>query len=256
MMWQHVPSGKIMAGWSSEQGLTSRGLGQTPQALDKVVTDLTKPEDWIYKTTLMYTKEQVQLLQPYGAVVHPPLPDNVYKAVQINFLFASDMAHYTEDGHVYVAHHIRNELAAQNFRKHHINTIQPWAEYDHCESWFQTGITSLDHDVGLVMNEFKKGSDKNPGKFALETRSPDTWIKIVNPQDQPAHLRIEYMVTRPDCMYPVMRLSIVGSGESDSVTVTCEDLPYLDGSCQKHSFLLENLGFPVFRDLPYACHTC
>ena len=117
-------------------------------------------------------------------------------------------------------------ILAQNFRKHHINTIQPWAEYDHCESWFQTGITSLDHDVGLVMNEFKKGSDKNPGKFALETRSPDTWIKIVNPQDQPAHLLIEYMVTRPDCMYLVTRLSIVGSGESDSVTVKCEDLPY------------------------------
>ena len=123
MMWQHVPSGKIMAGWSSEQGLTSRGLGQTPQALDKVVTDLTKPEDWIYKTTHMYTKEQVQLLQRYGPVVHPPLPDNVYKAVQINFLFVGDMAHYTEDGHMYVVHHIRNELATQNFRKHHINTI-------------------------------------------------------------------------------------------------------------------------------------
>ena len=116
-------------------------------------------------------------------------------------------------------------ILAQNFRKHHINTIQPWAEYDHCESWFQTGITSLDHDVSLVMNEFKKGSAKNPSKFALEARSPDTWIKIVNPQDQPALLRIEYMVTRPDCMYPVTRLSIVGSGESDSVTVTCEDLP-------------------------------
>ena len=34
------------------------------------------------------------------------------------------------------------------------------------------------------------------------------------------------MVTRPDCMYPVTRLSIVGGGESDSVTVRCEDLLY------------------------------
>jgi hypothetical protein len=214
----HQPTSKDMGTWSSE---FTHATNEMDAKIAEIVQERTNVEDWKYIGSL-YSDDMVKAFEQLGVhVIKAPVPSNAHEAIGVGYpLFIGDMHHFSRSGHVYMADLILKDLRETRFRTTHDNTIEPWDEQDQCETWFRTGETTLRHDKGFVMNEYSRG------KFALEARAQENWMRIINHSKEPRGLALERMVATPDCRYPSVQIDIVDSSEPPIVDKCPEDAPW------------------------------
>ena len=63
-------------------------------------------------------------------------------------------------------------------------------------------------------------------KYALEVRGPQSWLNITNNDSVNKQLVLDVMVAMPDCKYPAVEFSIVGSSEKPAVADCPKTSPY------------------------------
>jgi len=205
-------SGIISPGWGGPGYQQAEGLGIIDSTSPE---DLTHPDDWTHTASHSYSEDFARALKKNVGAVMVQAGAGDITPDAYDLLFLDDLGHFSEIGHRFVADLIRDTLQKQNFRTHHDATVKRWGQEDACENWFRTGHTNLEHN--MAMNEFK------PGKYALEARSDDAYIKVNNDHGDMLELTLEYMTTSPDCLYPEVEIT---TDTYLSVRVECKKLSF------------------------------
>lgn len=167
------------------------------------------PDDWLYDPLSPQMDVQQKVMDKSGAKLWElPRPKDFFEAIeQHRHFFAEDLVHISEVGHGIIAEGLRGILADVQ----RSDVSGPWA-HDVCESWFESGVTTLQAHPEVVMTKF----DKRAKKWAMELRpSADAWIIARNPLGRAAQVFVRYMkTTPPPGLYPTTRV-VVDGGRND-----------------------------------------
>jgi hypothetical protein len=124
-------------------------------------------------------------------------------------MFARDLTHYSEEGHIFMKNAIVEILTQVKAERH--DEVNPWANVDVCRSWFETGKDksgiSPAHHADMTMVQFGES------KYALEARSPNSWIEVNNPSTQPLEAYVEFMVSDHPTIYPDVKIVLLNSAD-------------------------------------------
>ena len=164
----------------------------------------TNPDDWQFEPLSHQIDMQQKAIQESGALLWElPRPENPFEAFELyRHMYANDLVHFSETGHEIIADGVRGMLA--NVQRN--DGIGVW-EHDFCLSWFESGVTTLKSNAGVVMTEF----DSKSHKWALEMTSSDSWIIVQNPLGRTAQVFIRYMkTTPPPGLYPTTKVVTEG----------------------------------------------
>jgi hypothetical protein len=180
-------------------------------ALDYVnqVMAETKPEDWEFEP---YNRKIIEDVASKvgGWIIDLPRDDDPISALSYAVpLYAHDLTHFSELGHLWVRDRILVALSKTGSKN--VKKVLPWEYTDQCSSWFQTGKTDLKHNMEMV--DFGSGT-----KFALETRSPPqkNIVEIENEWDTAAYLYVSFMVNGPEHIYPEVLITVDQHGNQSS----------------------------------------
>ena len=215
LSFEHVPTKtqQGLRGFLKQHGLTF----DSPQ-MASVLRDRSTADDWKYTSFPMSRRFQEEAAEATGAIIWElDLPTNPIDAITSTaHFFDADMVHLSVRGHAMVAAEINKILVERNVQRN--DAVMPWSLQDHCESWYESGATTLFHSDSVVMNEFSPDAHK----WALEMRDPvSSIVYIDNPLPHPAQLHVRYLkTTPPPGIYPTTRVTVSSeTSKSDTETV-------------------------------------
>jgi hypothetical protein len=214
---------KTLGQWLVDHGIEVKKTTYSvkPSTAKYILTN-TSPNDWFYQNHARFDRKMYENLEKLGvAVVKSQIPWDLHSAMRRSHYFVEDLHHFSVAGHLHVADQILRHLERINFRTQHIGTIQKWYDRDKCETWFQNGVTTMKYDkANIVMNKF------TISKYALEVRGPQSWLNVTNNDSVNKQFVLDTMVAMPDCKYPAVEFSIVGSSEKPAVADCPKTSPY------------------------------
>jgi hypothetical protein len=187
------------AGWSTVETYSFERL--------LLLIDKTKASDWRFmESSAEFIEEARRSVD--GIIYELPRADNALVALrQYGRLFTRDMTHYSEEGHIFMKNAIADILTQARAERH--DEVNPWANVDFCRSWFETGKdkngASPVHHAEMPMVKFGES------KYALEARSPNSWIEVYNPSTKPLEVHVEFMVSDHPTIYPDVRILLLNS---------------------------------------------
>jgi hypothetical protein len=216
VFYRNIRDGKPVLQWLQDKGFGKlSGPGKIGPSFSEFIYKNSSPEDWQYGDPGFDPDIYTQLEDLGVGVVRSRVPQNLHEALFHTNVFLADLHHYTVIGHYHVASLILRHLDQVGIRTEHDSVLGPWDDRDQCENWFRNGFTNLTYDTANIeMNEFA------PAKHALEIRASEAWIKVFNPDDHDKRLSLDIMLAQPDCKYPLVEISLLGS-KAAPVTTEC-----------------------------------
>jgi len=140
-----------------------------------------------------------------GYVAPMPAPNNPRDWINYAHTFAKDAHHLSRQGHREVHDRIRAIVNWHGVPLH--PRIHPYADFDYCMNWFQTGdMTGIDYSPNGVVEKMP-----NTNKYTLsftdgigwDGEKGGGWIRVENPTDGVLALYLGYMTTGPrPSLYP------------------------------------------------------
>lgn len=201
----------------------------------KFLREETSPEDWRFHRFVDSARKQDEAIQSVdGVLIKMPQPRDMREALAQNaHLYAEDMVHWSIAGHQYIANRIRKVLEEKGATRQ--DTVNPWDSKDFCQSWFETGQTTVEHSANMNIKRLTTDQNlpkhyRDYGKYAMEAPSSDnevSWITVHNPTPNPANVFARYMAMGPETKYPrtILRLNHTVSSSEGGILVH----PLLEG---------------------------
>mmetsp|Transcript_1843 Transcript_1843/g.2579 ORF Transcript_1843/g.2579 Transcript_1843/m.2579 type:complete len:450 (-) Transcript_1843:142-1491(-) len=192
--------------WAKKEGFTSLHAPELRETLFAT----TQADDWLLARCEAQRGIQDQAVQDYGAILYD-MPFNEQDPREIiaeqSNLFSSDFHHYSAEGHAYIANGILQTLREKGVAVQRNDELGSWGDGDVCDTWFESGETSVEHSENIEMKLFTRV------KHSLELPTADLgYISITNPFDAPRELFLSYMGTDPPSKYPKTRAHLLKGG--------------------------------------------
>jgi len=135
--------------------------------------------------------------------------------LQRHQFFADDWHHLSKEGHLLIAKGIHGILRTRA-RPKRSDTLGDWGHGDFCNSWYETGQTTIQHSHNILMNNFHVGQPK----FALEIPPEGGTITVNNPFQDLRKLMLTYMATGPSTtIYPMLEVQYQSQDNHQKVLI-------------------------------------
>jgi len=165
-----------------------------------------------------------------GYVAPMPSPDNPRDWLNYAHMFATDIHHFSPDGHREIHDRVQSIVDWHGVPLH--PRIQPFQEFDYCMNWFESGdTTGISYSSNGVVEKMPRtakytlsfgdvaglGWDGEKGDGWIKKKG-DGWIRVENPTDRVLVLYLGYMTTGPKpSLYPATQVFIESIDSDGSV---------------------------------------